>query len=84
MSGLQSKYGFSKSGEVMKPFNNGTKVQVLWSAGDNPAKWTNATVVGAVRPNMKGIGQSGNVVKIDGTSVHATVTESGMIRKMES
>ena len=63
----------------MKPFSVGTKVQVLWS-GDSSPKWTDAVVVGVVRPNMEGIGQSGNSVRIGETKRIVTVTESGMIR----
>lgn len=68
----------------MKPLRKGTKVQVLWSSGDEPTEWTDAEVVGIVRPNMKGIGESGNTVKIAGTPYTTTVTEPGMIRALES
>ena len=64
----------------MKPFAKGTEVQILFSAGDHPAEWTNATVVEVVRPNMRGFGQSGNVVRVNATQKRLTVTEPGMIR----
>lgn len=66
----------------MKPFSVGTKVQVLLGAGDSSPKWTDAVVVGVVRPNMESIGQSGNILRIDEdeTKRIVTVTESGMIR----
>lgn len=62
----------------MKPFEIGTKVNILYSAGDNAPQWTPAAVVSKVKPNMKGIGQHGNVVKLD-NGRHITVTEPGMI-----
>lgn len=67
----------------MKPFANGTKVEVLYSAGDNAPAWVPATVVNQVKPNMLGWGEGGNVVKVDDTPKgkgYVTVTEPGMIR----
>lgn len=66
----------------MKPFSKGTKVEVLWSANDESPDWAKATVVGTVSPNMKGIEQHGNIVKIDGTVRQVIVTEPGMIRPL--
>lgn len=67
----------------MKPFANGTKVEVLCSGNDNAPDWTPATVVNQVKP-MPGFerhGQfSGNIVALDGNGKHITVTEPGMIR----
>ena len=62
----------------MKPFAIGTKVEILYCAGDNAPQWTPATVVNKVEPNMKGIGQHGNVVQLDNGKC-ITVTEPGMI-----
>jgi hypothetical protein len=62
----------------MKPFAIGTKVEVLYSPGDSAPQWTPATVINVVKPNMKGIGQHGNVVQLD-NGKYLTVTEPGMI-----
>ena len=62
----------------MKPFAIGTKVEVLFSGSDSAPRWTPATVVNVVEPNMKGIGQHGNVVQLD-NGKRITVTEPGMI-----
>ena len=62
----------------MKPFDVGTKVEILYSAGDNAPDWTPATVVNVVKPNMVGIGQTGNIVQLD-SGKYVIVTEPGMI-----
>ena len=64
----------------MKPFDVGTKVEILYSAGDNAPGWTPATVVNVVKPNMVGIGQTGNIVQLD-SGKYVIVTEPGMIVK---
>ena len=65
----------------MKPFANSTKVEVLYSPGDNTPEWVSATVVNQVKPNMLGWGESGNVVALDSNGKRLTVTEPGMIRE---
>ena len=62
----------------MKPFDVGTKVEILYSAGDNAPDWTPATVVNVVKPNIVGVGQHGNIVQLD-NGKYVTVTEPGMI-----
>lgn len=62
----------------MKAFEIGTKVEVLWGGGDNAPGWMPGTVVSKVTPNMVGIGQHGNVVRLE-NGKYVTVTEPGMI-----
>ncbi len=62
----------------MKPFDVGTKVEILYSTGDNAPQWTPAMVISKVEPIMKSIGQHGNVVQLD-NGKRVTVTEPGMI-----
>lgn len=66
----------------MKQFEIGTKVEILYSAGDNAPEWTPATVVNKVspQPGFERHGQfSGNIVQLD-NGKRITVTEAGMIR----
>jgi len=69
----------------MKPFAIGTKVEVLYSAGDSAPDWTPATVVNIVKP-VPGFERhgcfSGNIVVLE-NGKQVEVTEPGMIIEAE-
>lgn len=65
----------------MKPFAVGAKVEILYSPNDRPATWVAGEVAGIVKPNIAGMSQSGNSVRI-AKGKFIEVTEPVMIREV--